>query len=114
MQKMSKAKRELLAMIREQRARLDPRMLDEMRELLDRAGMIPEAARGDDAPAASGAKPEKPAPAANAGAANAGATEADSVPYDSEAARAAIKLFLENHDDPDRMEKLIRDRLNAH
>lgn len=108
MQKMSKAKRELLAMIREQRARLDPQMLDEMRELLDRAGMIPAAARsGDDAPG----KPAKPAKTAKPAKKTAGD---DSVPYDSEAARAAIRLFLENHDDPERMEKLIRDRLNAH
>lgn len=109
MQKMSKAKRELLAMIREQRARLDPQMLDEMRELLDRAGMIPAAARGgDDAPE----KPAKPANAAKPSKKSAAGD--DSVPYDSEAARAAIRLFLENHDDPERMEKLIRDRLNAH
>ena len=93
---MSKAKRELLKMIREQRARLDPRLLSEMRDLLDKAGMIPEVAQ--EAPE----KPVKPQ------------ETADTVPYDSENAHEAVRLFLAGHDERERMEQLIRARLKSH
>jgi len=83
MPKLSKAKLELLAMIKEQRAKMDPEVLDKMKQFIEAENKRDKSKK-----------------------------KQISEPYNKENASEAIRLFLQEHDNPNAFEESLVKRMH--